>query len=236
MAKTVVVKIGSNVLADSAGNIDVVSAKRLLRQLHELQRCGFNIVAVVSGAVQFGKDSFKEKHAAAALGQVRLMQAFGNVGQMLLCKKDLEDVEVRKNALITIQVFWKQGLMVLVNENDVVELNSFGGNDFLALEVARLVGAEEIVLLSTVDGFLDKHKQVVKQINIIDQQLQDLVDDRMADGVGGMRAKLQVAQKCLREGRRLIIVNGKRREILTQMFLKHKVVGTVFSKEGHGLH
>jgi len=208
MAKTVVVKIGSKVLANDAGDLDARSVKRVRRQLAKLQqRC--NVVVLVSGAVQFGKKLFANKQAAAAWGQVRLMQAFGNVGQMLLCKNDLKEVLVRKSLLKTIEDFWQQGLVVLINENDVVEMNSFGGNDFLALEMARLVDAKEIVLMSNVDGLLDKQKQVVGMVRSVNQDIWDLVDDQNASGVGGMKAKIEVAKMCLQEGRKLTITNGR---------------------------
>lgn len=208
MGKMMVVKIGSNVLADKTGELDVKSVDRVKDYLRGLQKQGYRVVVVVSGAVQFGRKKFTSKNAAAAWGQVKLTKAFGDVGQILLCKRDLQNVTTRRNLLKIVGDFWRQDLVVLINENDVVELNSFGGNDFLALEMARLVGAQEIVLLSNVAGFLDKDKRVIKEVHQVNSNVWRLVNDKQAQGVGGMKAKLLVARECIKEGRKMTITNG----------------------------
>lgn len=230
MAKTVVIKIGSQVLANAAGDIDVVCVQALAQQLKHIQLHGYNVVAVVSGAVHFGRKVFAAKQAAAAIGQVKLLQMFGEVGQVLLRRGDLSSARVRENMRLTIGEFWGQGLMVLINENDAVELNSFGGNDYLALAMARVVNADVVVLLSTVDGLVDNQGHLVQRLETVSASIEKWVDDTAACGVGGMAAKLKVAQACLREGRTMIIVNGKQHNILQRLLLESEPVGTVFSR------
>lgn len=239
MEQKVVIKIGSTVMAGKTGNIDTKCISGLVEQCVNLRGRGFKLLLVVSGAVKLGNSVFVEKTAAAAVGQVNLMVAWQRVaarkkllmGQLLLRRNDLRQTKTREMIEETIMAFWRLDGMVLVNENDVVELNSFGGNDYLSLALARLINAETVIFLSHVQGLLDKNKEVVARVNSINRRVWQWVDDRDSEGVGGMTAKLKVAKACLEEKRKLIIVDGKEKNILTDLLLKKRQLGTIFERQ-----
>lgn len=163
----VVVKVGSSsVSGPGAAQIPV-----LVAQLARLHAAGSEVILVSSGAIATGVPFLKlderpedlaTQQAAAAVGQNilvnRYQRALGEheliAGQVLLTAHDMENPTHRGNAKRAIERLLTLGTIPIINENDTVATHEirFGDNDRLAALVARLVGADRLVLLSDVDA------------------------------------------------------------------------------------
>ena len=169
-ARRIVVKIGSSVLTRD-GQLDSRIFGEISRQVCELTDAGREIVIVTSGAIAVGSrelgwthpgDSIPEKQAAAAVGQIGLIELYRrrfarrgrSVAQILVTRTGLEDRERFINARHTMLKLLQIGVVPIVNENDTVSTEEirFGDNDNLSATVANLIGAELLVILSDVDG------------------------------------------------------------------------------------
>ena len=154
--KIIVVKIGSSVLFTNRERLDEFRVSHLLDQMRTLQEHGYFVIFVISGAVVMG--SARITHAKgqvrAGVGQAlltaRLVALFSQkkliIAQILLTRKD---IEIHSEQLVhTLGEMMKEGIVPILNENDAVELNSFGGNDLLASRLAEIMRAR-LVILST---------------------------------------------------------------------------------------
>ena len=171
-AKCLVVKVGSALLADDkTGDVRTKWLRALAADVAEAKKRGQDVVLVSSGAIAVGRQHLKlragklrleEKQAAAATGQIRLAHAYQEalarhgitVAQVLLTLEDTEDRRRYLNGRETIRTLLKLGAVPVINENDTVATNEirFGDNDRLAARVAAMIGADTLILLSTIDG------------------------------------------------------------------------------------
>lgn len=167
--KTIVIKIGSSILMTQRNKLDESRIDHIADQVASLRAEGVGVILVVSGAVacghkfiSFSKDQRHFRQAAAGLGQAILTATFNNIfnqkemqiAQVLLTK-DSFDSSINKEKIKTLLEFYIQsGFTALINENDVLDLNSFGGNDHLAGEIADLISADRLLLLSTYEKSL----------------------------------------------------------------------------------
>ncbi|MCX7590726.1 MAG: glutamate 5-kinase, partial [Kiritimatiellae bacterium] len=173
--RRVVVKIGTRVLVQKTGRPDIRSMKRLARELAEQHHRGLEIVIITSGAIGAGMEALGMKERpkdlpdlqmAAAIGQCRLMarydKLFGEmgckVGQILLTHADFKQTMRLTNIRRTMENLLRHRVIPVINENDVVsdeEIKadlSFGDNDYLAALVVKVIRADLLILLTTVDG------------------------------------------------------------------------------------
>ena len=224
MAAPIVVKVGTSTLTDAQGRLDRAYLYELAWQVAAMRRQGRPVVLVSSGAVRAGCErlgwtrrpqSIPLKQAAAAVGQGELIhaynQAFGPaypVAQVLLTRQDAADRERYVNARNTLTTLLRHGCIPIVNENDTVAVDEirFGDNDTLAAQVAALVAAELLVLLTDVPGFLDEAGQVIPRIDTIDERIRRLAGGSGRDGSGGMITKLAAAE--IARARRPVILAG----------------------------
>jgi len=231
---TVVVKIGSAVVAPG-GTPDPAVFARLGREVATLTPAGWRVVVVSSGAIACGMGALAcrtpprrmlDRQAAAAIGQQRLMALWGeafdradgrSVAQVLLTADDLEHRTRFLNARHTIERLLDVGVTPIVNENDSVSFEEIrvGDNDRLAALVAVALGAEALVLLSSVDGLLDRSGQVVPVVEEWAPAEALVRRDRTVTGVGGMAAKLDAAFMAREHGVSVWIAPGKRDGALT---------------------
>ena len=174
-ARRVVIKIGSRVLVQKTGRPDKRRMRSLIREMAEIQAAGHEVVVITSGAVGAGMEALgmtsrpetlPELQMAAAIGQARLMSQYADmfgqrglmVGQILLTHADFQHKIRLTNARRTIESLIRHGVIPIINENDVVadeEIKAdlaLGDNDFLASLVVKLIRADLLVLLTTVDG------------------------------------------------------------------------------------
>jgi glutamate 5-kinase len=173
-ARSIVVKVGTTALTDSAGLFDAGRLALLAEALESRMKAGSDVVIVSSGAIAAGIEplgltrrptDLATKQAAASVGQVALVNAWSaafarygrTVGQVLLTAHDISQRVQHTNAARTLDRLRALHAVAIVNENDTVATNEirFGDNDRLSALVAHLVGADALVLLSDIDGLYD---------------------------------------------------------------------------------
>ncbi|OIP83944.1 hypothetical protein AUK04_02895 [Candidatus Roizmanbacteria bacterium CG2_30_33_16] len=204
MENTYVVKIGSSVLLTRRNKLDEYRIAQIAQQIASLMEAGIGVVLVISGAVACGSNFVDLKKSdkvlrqeAAGIGQVLLTSTFNTIfknnnlqiAQILLTKKDIES----ENLFEVLNNYLKAGYVPFINENDVVDLNSFSGNDFLGAEIATLLKTKEFFILSTMKG--------------------------SSYGIGGGEAKQQVTYHLGKIGIKTRLLNGKVKNILLNTIL-----------------
>jgi glutamate 5-kinase len=251
--KRIVVKIGSNILADGKEGLNTKRISSIARDVSELQDRGYEVVIVSSGAIAAGmrKLALKEKprdiklkQAAAAVGQSSLMweyeRSFGDYGrkiaQILLTREDLSDRKRYINAKNTILVLLSYRIVPVINENDTVATDEikFGDNDHLASLVASLVEAERLVILSDVEGLYTEdpgrspRAKLIEYVDEITPELEEKAGGSgSALGTGGMYSKILAAKRAVSNGIIVNIISGRKDGLLTSL-IEGKHIGTVF--------
>jgi glutamate 5-kinase len=232
--KFVVIKIGTSV-AVRDGRVDRARFREIAGQVRLLMKRGVGVCLVVSGAVRLG--GMRSKSLSAGIGQTVLQGAlfalFQKEGvllsQLLLTRSDFGDEKRKAHLSLLFQEGAFQGVVFLVNENDALELNSFGGNDFLASEIARLVGASHLLLLTDVEGVYQEDMQVISEFATGDAMAcVSSFANLKVKGVGGIQAKIQAAQEAAQSGIETVIASGLVKNCVSQIVLEHLAVGTRF--------
>lgn len=159
MRKIIIIKIGGSVLFTDRNKLDEFRVAHIVDQLLSLRKRDIYSVLVVSGAVASGS-SFVNRQLAAGVGQIRLMSSLQSlfqkkrldIAQILLTREQLylSTMSLRLNGLLTACI--DSNVVPIFNENDVVELNSFGGNDLLAAELSIALKVNQLIILSTMAG------------------------------------------------------------------------------------
>lgn len=242
----IVVKVGTSTLTHDTGALNLRSMERLIRVLSDLQGMGHQVILVTSGAIAVGtaKLSLPErprelrmKQAAAAVGQCRIMHLYDklfseynrSVAQILLTGDDVSNRERAEHLSGTFSALLSLGVIPVVNENDSVssaEIETgrhkvLGDNDTLSAVVAKLCGADLLILLSDIDGLYDADPHTHTDAKLI-HRVTALTDEirRMAGGAGtwrgtgGMATKLSAAEIAMGAGCDMVITNGTRMEDL----------------------
>src|SRR5437763_5452339 len=170
-AHTVVIKVGTNVLADRTGRLDRHRIQSLADQLHAVRSGGRKVVLVTSGAIGAGVGKLglgrrpadlPQLQACAAVGQSALMQLYQeslaphgvHTAQILLTAGDFDSRARYLNVRNTIRTLFEYGALPIINENDTVSVAEirFGDNDHLAAMLTNLLRAELLILLTNVAG------------------------------------------------------------------------------------
>lgn len=252
-ARRLVIKVGSNVLTGPDGlNISVIEA--LSDQINRLFRKGIEVILVSSGAMASGQkkiglahrpDEIPKRQAMAAVGQAGLILAYENafsrygrkVAQVLLTSDDLSGSRRRYlNARNTLYTLLSWQVLPIINENDtvVVEEIKFGDNDNLSALITLMMNADILINLTDIDGLFTadprthKNAELIDEVGNISKSIEKIAGDIPgALGTGGMMAKIQAARKVMTAGIPMIIANGKRPDILEQLF-SGKARGTFF--------
>ncbi len=246
----VVVKAGTSILTSEDGKISSRNLARLGGAVERVLKAGKQAVLVSSGAIAYGMQAMgflkrpKEMarlQACAAIGQGKLMHAYEEfflskgltTAQILLTRDGLEDRTRFLAARKTLEELFSLGVLAIVNENDTVATDeiAFGDNDILSVQVAHLVGADLLVILSDVDGFYlrdgSRIREVASEAEIDTELVKHLRDKRKEKTVGGMRAKLKAAKLAMRLGIPLLMVSGHEANSLERA-LAGEDVGTLF--------
>ncbi len=244
--KSIVVKIGSNALTRSEGGLDENILINLCSNLAELIQNRVSITLVSSGAISTGMHQLGLRvrpkrmsmlQAAAAVGQYVLMSHFAqalhryhlHAGQILVTRSDFEDRTRYLNLRNCIDALQRSAALPIINENDAVAVDEirFGDNDLIAAHVTNLVGADLLILLSVVDGLLDKNNQVLSVVHAMDDQVASIVrPEKSSRGTGGMGSKLIAAGTVKTAGRPVLIANGKTPDIIRKL-LQGESTGTL---------
>lgn len=260
-ARRVVVKIGSRVLVQKTGRPEHRRIKGLVKELAALRNAGLEPVVVTSGAIGAGMEALRmasrptalpDLQMAAAVGQSRLMATYDQlfsarqcrVGQVLLTHDDFNHKIRLTNARRTMENMLRNRVIPIVNENDVVadeEIRAdikLGDNDFLAALVVRLIRADLLIILSTVDGLRKPasggRTRRVEYLEKIDRNTLALVSGKKGNlSTGGMGSKLHAAKIAAQSGCHVVIADGCRSGIIGRV-MRGENVGTfvVASLEG----
>ena len=251
--KILVVKIGTSVLTDEKGSLDVKIVESIAEQVSQIKKKGFSVVIVSSGAIVVGMQILRlskrpeylpEIQACAAAGQPRLIKIYDEhfkklgilTAQVLLTQDDINNRARYLNAKNTFLSLLKKDILPIVNENDTVSTEEikFGDNDRLSSLVANLIEADKLIIMSDIDGlykFDNKEKtkkEIIRRVEKITDEIESLAGDEYSRfGVGGMYTKLQAAKMATNAGIECILINGKKESALIDV-IGGKKVGTVF--------
>ena len=245
----IVVKVGTHAIATRTGRPDYPALRRLVSQLCALRKSGNEVVFVSSGAVAAGVESLGLKarpkdvndvQMCAAVGQARFIAEYEQlferhgvkIGQVLLTHHDFDDRRRAQNVKKSLDHLVKAGIVPVINENDVVadeELKgqTFGDNDWLSFLIAKLVKADTLVLLTTVDGLLDANGKRIPEIANVRRAMKLVrVGEKGSLSKGGMDSKLRAVKAAVASGIDTYIANG-RKTVLAPL-LAGRSVGTFF--------
>jgi glutamate 5-kinase len=231
---TLVVKLGSSIVAADDGELRTEVLDSVCEQVGRLEQGGERVVMVTSGAIARGMRlmdlpvrprGMDELQGASAVGQGDLFRAYETrlaghgtrAAQVLLTAADIAARTNYLNARQTLKRLIEWGVVPVINENDTTATDeiSFGDNDFLAAQVALLLDARLLVLLTNIDGLLSADPQVDPSAHLISavgdfSELAELqIGDRTsAFGSGGMRSKVAAAEMASEAGIPAVICNG----------------------------
>lgn len=243
--KRLVIKIGSSLLVEN-GNIKDSWIKSLVKNIVDLQKRGFEIIIVSSGAVALGKKFIKkeadarkskmeEKQASASIGQILLMSFYrnyflehgSNVAQILITLEDCNDRARYLSSKKTISVLLKNNIIPIINENDSIAVDEIkiGDNDRLAARMAQMNSADMLILLSDVDGLynknpnLSKDAKLIAKVTNINKEIEKYAGGSSSDvGTGGMKTKIMAAKMLKDSSCETIIAKGIEDNSLADLF------------------
>lgn len=249
--RKITVKVGSNVLAKNDGTLHVARIAHLVEQIAFLHRAGAEIVLVSSGAVASGRavltpsrktDSVSARQLWAALGQVKLMSRYSDFfrefdmvcAQVLTTKENFSSRAHYLNMKNCITTLLENRVIPIVNENDTISVTElmFTDNDELSGLIATLARSEALIILTNVDGVYDgppgdPDSRVIPEISG-EAEIQ-VAEEKSDFGRGGMMTKLRIARKVAASGITVLIANGSRENILTDLLTgKENIPHTCF--------
>ena len=249
--RSIVVKIGTQALCNSAGTLDPAVIQALTADLAQLMlHSHIRVTLVSSGAIgagvaQMGLSARPSElpmlQAAAAVGQSVLMNIFASTlepyalhaGQILVSRDDFENRLRYLNLRNCIHALHRSRCIPIINENDAVTVDEirFGDNDLIAAHVTNLVQADILILLSVVDGLINAQGQVQSMVRAMDDGVAAMVrPEKSASGSGGMNSKLVAAGTVKTAGVPVIIANGKIPGIVRRL-LNAEEMGTLILPE-----
>ncbi|PZQ95715.1 MAG: glutamate 5-kinase [Cereibacter sphaeroides] len=244
-ARRLVVKIGSALLVDRETGLKLDWLKGLALDVAEARKRGCDVVLVSSGSIALGRKvlglghgvlTLEQAQAAAAVGQIRLARAYEEVlaphgittAQILVTLEDTEDRRRYLNSRATMQTLLGLGVVPIVNENDTVATDEirYGDNDRLAAQIAVTAGADQLLLLSDVDGFYsanpkeDPTAQRFDLVETITPEIEAMAGDPISGlSKGGMKTKLLAAKIAVAGGCAMAIMEGSVVRPLTALAL-----------------
>ena len=213
--RRIVIKIGSNVLTREDGRPDTTRISALVDQIAGLYRAGVEVILVSSGAVASGRSVLEPR--VGRIDTVSARQLFSAVGQVKLLNRYYD-------------LFNEYGIVcgqvLTTKESDTISVTElmFTDNDELSGLVAAMMDAEALVILSNIDGIYDGSpadpaSQVIRRV-APGRDLSQYIDTaRSSRGRGGMTTKSRISSRVAGEGIEVVIANGRRDGILTDLVL-----------------
>lgn len=238
---TITIKIGSNVLTQSNGMLNVERMENLVAEIAKLHSAGHKVILVTSGAVAAGRSMVKDyqqlDHVAqrqllSSIGQVKLIDTYKQIfdrhkiqiGQLLVTKQDFSTREHYLNMKNCIQTLWESNVVPVVNENDAVSVTAlmFTDNDELSGLLASMMDCEKLFILSNIDGIYngnptDEGTYVIREIRAGANVAQYVQATKSGFGRGGMQTKSRIAQKTAASGIDVYIANGTVANVITRL-------------------
>tara|TARA_B100000809_G_scaffold265350_1_gene323893 strand:- start:9608 stop:10747 length:1140 start_codon:yes stop_codon:yes gene_type:complete len=254
--RRIIVKAGTNILTGGRDELDDSFIDNLVSQIADLSSSGREMLLVSSGAVAAGRGVMRnlskssvlpDRQVLAAVGQGRLMhlyeQAFATHGiptaQALLSRRDVNDRLGYLNLRNTLLSLLNNGVVPVINENDVVAVEElegevFGDNDTLSALVANLIDADLLVILGSVKGMYTKDPNIFTDAELI--SVVEKIDDKLDEyagppsdlrGRGGMVTKIEAARLATASGVDVVIADGTTDSVVFRLSNGEKI-GTLF--------
>jgi glutamate 5-kinase len=253
MARTVI-KLGSAIVATDEGELRAELLAPICAAVAAARAGGDDVVIVTSGAIARGTrilgrtarpSAIEELQAASAVGQGRLYRAYDELlaehgivaAQVLLTFFDVSARTSYLNARQTLGKLLDWGAVPVINENDTTATDeiSFGDNDFLAAQVAILVGADRLIILTSTDGLHSADPRTNPDAVLVERvedfaalDALEITQTTSAHGSGGMRSKVVAADMATAAGIETVICNGTREGVLARVLAGERE-GTLFA-------
>jgi glutamate 5-kinase len=231
-----VIKLGSSIVAEDTGMLRASVLARVCEEVARRHAAGDDVVVVTSGAIARGMQvmslplrptAIEDLQAASAVGQGKLFRVYDELlrergvttAQVLLTFFDMSARTHYLNARQTLRRLLEWRVVPVINENDTTTTDeiSFGDNDFLAAQVAILIGADRLVLLTDTDGLFtadpreDPNAALVEEVSDFEGLGGlDIGHTTSPLGSGGMRSKVVAAEMATAAGIPAAICNGLR--------------------------
>ncbi len=251
--KRIVVKVGTSSLTHKNGRLNFQRIANLAYVLSALRNRNLEVALVTSGAIGVGAGrvglvekpkEMAKKQALAAIGQAELMKIYQKffeeynqtVAQVLLTKDIVTVPERHQNAKNTMLKLLSMGIIPIINENDTISTFEivFGDNDTLSANVATLIDADLLILLSDIDGLYsadpkkESTAEIIQTVDKITPEIESLASGTGTSfGTGGMVTKIMAAKICRDAGIDTVITNGTNPSNIFDI-LEGKEIGTHF--------
>ncbi len=252
-AKRIVVKVGTSTLTHADGRLNHERIKTLARELSDLRQAGKEIILVTSAAVSAGMErmglterpaNIPEKQAAAAVGQGILMHVYEKlfaeydqiVAQILMTREESVKRTRYTNSRNTFQALLDRGIIPIVNENDAVAIDELkiGDNDTLSAQVASIVDADVLFILSDIAGVYSDNPKENPEARLLYEVpfITDVIEASAGGagssrGTGGMFTKIQAAKIAVSSGIAMIVASGSEENVISRILAGEKL-GTIF--------
>ncbi|PZC41986.1 MAG: glutamate 5-kinase [Chloroflexi bacterium] len=254
--RRIIVKAGTNILTGGRDELDDSFIDNLVSQISDLSSSGREVLLVSSGAVAAGRGVMRKlakssvlpgRQVLAAVGQGRLMhlyeQSFATHGiptaQVLLSRRDVNDRLGYLNLRNTLLSLLNNGVVPVINENDVVAVEElegevFGDNDTLSALVANLIDADLLVILGSLEGMYTKDPNFFTDAELI--SVVEKIDDKLNKyagpssdlrGRGGMVTKIEAARLATASGVDVVIADGTMDSVVSRLSNGERI-GTLF--------
>ena len=253
MARTVI-KLGSAIVATDEGELRAELLARICAAVAAARAGGDELAIVTSGAIARGTrllgltarpTAIEELQAASAVGQGRLYRVYDELlaehgavaAQVLLTFSDVSARASYLNARQTLGKLLDWGTVPVINENDTTATDeiSFGDNDFLAAQVAILIAADRLILLTSTDGLYSADPRTNPTATLVEHvedfaalDALEITQSTSAHGSGGMRSKVVAADMATAAGIETVICNGAREGVLARVLAGGRE-GTLFA-------
>ncbi len=254
--KRIVVKVGTSTLTHKTGKTNIARMAKLVSVLSDLKNEGNEIVLVSSGAVGIGAaklglgkkpETTRGLQASAAVGQCELMflydklfSEYGVIVSQLLFTADTLENPMEKNHLIdTFNQLFEYDSLPIVNENDSVYVEELlnGDNDCLSANVAALIEADILIMLTDTHGLYDSNPsenadaKLISKVDNITEGIFEAAGGAGDKGTGGFQTKIKAAKIATDAGIPVIIMNGEKPTALYKA-ISGESIGTYFSAKG----
>ncbi len=251
--KLIVIKVGTSSLTRKSGDIDREKITNIVDQICSVIKDGVKVVLVTSGAIAAGFSSLgyrsrpsdtAAKQASAAVGQGLLMEEYTKFfaehgyicAQILLTRDDFTDKRRYNNAFSSLDTLLSRGAVPVINENDTIAVDELhlGDNDVLAAQVAAMLHADELILLTDTDGLYTKNPARCSDsvhIDTVDEITPEIISyaggKGSANSTGGMITKIRAASLATKAGVPVFICSSKDKDVIKDA-LALKAKGTYF--------
>src|SRR3954470_12062794 len=252
-----VVKLGSSIVADGSGEVRMDVLRAVCEAADDRHELGDEVVLVSSGAIARGMrlmelpvrpSAMDELQAASAVGQGKLYRHYDELlaargvksAQVLLTFFDMSARTHYLNARHTLGKLLDWRVVPVINQKATTTTDeiSFGDNDFLAAQVAILIGAGRLILLTDIGGLYSADPRTDSSAELIDEvgdlEALDAFDIGVSTsplGSGGMRSKVVAAEMATAAGIPVTIASGIERSDVAAALAGERV-GTRFVPQG----